>query len=83
MHLGLYTKYYRINILRLRQSDIAKAIGCTIPNVSNFERGLCTSYKILEFYIKSGFCEYYDLINRHFSEMGAEAIENLRLIKDH
>ena len=54
--LGEYCAMTRIK-RGIPQTAVAKEIGCTPQNISNFERGLNNSALILFWYIKHGLIE--------------------------
>ena len=54
--IGEYCAMTRIK-KGIMQNTVAKEIGCTPQNISNFERGLNNSALILLWYIKHGLLE--------------------------
>lgn len=47
-------KNYRMNILKMTQSDVAKELGYTRTNISEFENGRNRNFTIFLWYIKKG-----------------------------
>lgn len=55
MNVGKLCKNYRINTLKLNQSDVAKETGYSIENISKFECGNNNNLKIFLWYLNRGF----------------------------
>lgn len=52
--IGSYCREFRVNCLKMTQSEVANEMGLTVSSISMFENGNSKSLDILMFYLIKG-----------------------------